>query len=79
MSVLFYVLGAMLICASVLVGLVAPSDIQLTMAAVLFTGGVLAIGIGAVLWQAKANAKNIDLIKLYLAKKEAELRATKER
>ena len=50
----------------------APSDIQLTMAAVFFGSAVMSFGVAGVLAQAKSNAESLARIEHYLASKEEE-------
>ena len=53
-----------------LVAIAAPSDIQLTMAAVLFCAAFLAFGLAALLGWTKDNAQSLARIEHYLATKE---------
>ncbi|MGV0817152.1 hypothetical protein [Martelella sp. AMO21009] len=70
MRVFLYIIGALWLCLSALVAIAAPSDIQLTMAAVLFCSAILAFGLAALLGWAKDNAESLARIEHYLATKE---------
>ena len=72
MSIFLYILGGLWLCVSVLIAIAAPSDIQLTMAAVFFCGAFLTFGLATLLAQVKDNAQSLARIEHYLASKEEE-------
>lgn len=76
MSVFLSIIAGLMLCLSVLISIAAPSDIQLTMAAVFFCSAILAFGLAAVLWRSRNNTESLARIERYLATKEGE--ATRE-